>query len=244
MSSNGSKQMSRSQAASKIQKMFRARRSSLAARLKSLENKQKADDKNTEHKVQYYNVPALLNNIWASNGNFVLRLQQGVESEGTIGTPGLSRIGNTVNLRSVNIKFYAALPKTSDGVCILSNAGTQCRVIIADNLSDNTSLVASDILQTPSYGITSTYKNSVGLGKRYKVYFDKKFTLTTDKPDKEFSFNMKLPKSGRVVHFNKNVDTNPSDLNLSMIYLATDIGPTSPNQPVMKYFVKSRFTDA
>lgn len=236
--------MSKSQAASKIQKLFRAKRASMAARVKALEVKQAADDKATEHKVQYYNVPALLNNIWASNGNFVLRLQQGVEAEGAIGTPGLSRIGNTVNLRSVNIKFYVAFPKTSDGVCILGNAGTQCRVIIADNLSDNTSLVASDILQTTSYGITSPYKNAVGLGKRYKIHFDKKFTLTTDKPDKEFQFNMKLPKSGRIVHFNKNVDTNPSDLNLSIIYLATDIGPTSPNQPVMKYYVKSRFTDA
>lgn len=218
--------------------------SQLSKRLRALEIKQKADDKSTERKKQYYYVPAFLNNIWGSNGNFILRSAPGVDAQGVGTTPGTNRIGNTLNLRDCRINFYVAYPKTTDGALIIPYSGTMCRILLVDNLTDNTSLTASDVLQTTSYAMTSTYKNTVASGKRYKVLMDKKFALTSDKPDKAFSWKMKLPKSGRVVHYNGSLDTNPSDFNVSLIYIATDIAPLSPNQPVMKYHVKSSFEDA
>ncbi len=55
---------------------------------------------------------------------------------------------------------------------------------------------------------------------------------------------MKLPKTGRVVHYDGNLATNPSDFNVSLLYFCSDIGPLSTNQPLMRYFVKSVFEDA
>lgn len=225
---------------------FRKNGGNLAKRLRALEVKQEGDDKSTERKKQYYYVPTFLNNAWASNGNFVLRTNQGVEGETTApgGTAaGLTRIGNSINIRDCRVNFYAALPKTTDGQALIPASGTLCRVMIVDNLKDNTSLVAADVLQTPAYAMTSSLKNSIAAGKRYRVLMDKKFALTSEKPDYTFSWKMKLPKSGRVVHYPNNLAFNPSDFNLSLIYICTDISPLSPNQPVMKYHVKTSFED-
>lgn len=220
--------------------------SALVKRVKALEIKQKADDKSQERKKQYYYVPAFLNNIWGSNGNFILRTGQGLEANnnGSGTLPGSTRIGNSVNLRSSTIKFHISLPRDIDGNLSSIGMATVCRIMLVDNLSDSTSLLHNDILQTPSYPITSSYKNSIASGKRYKVLMDKTFTVNTDRPDKVFTFKMKLPKTGRVVHYDGTLDTNPSDFNVSLLYYCSDIGPTSTNQPLMRYYVKSVFEDA
>lgn len=225
-------------------KKFVKKSTALVKRVKALEVKQKADDKTTERKKQYYYVPALLNNIWGSNGNFILRTGQGIEAEGNGTIAGRTRIGNSVNLRSSSIKFHISLPRNTDGNLSSIGMATVCRIMLVDNLTDNTSLLHSDILQTPSYPITSSYKNSIASGKRYKVLMDKTFTVNTDKPDKVFSFKLKVPKTGRVVHYNGNLDTNPSDFNVSLLYYCSDIAPLSTNQPLMRYYVKSVFEDA
>lgn len=214
----------------------------LASRLKVLETKQKADDKSSERKVQYYQTPTFLNNIWSANNNFIIRTVKGLNASGNT-SAGETRIGNTINLRSSVIRFRASFPKNTDGVLTeSSNYGTMVRVLLVDNLTDSTALTATDILQVPSYPLTSTYKNSIASGKRYKVLMDKKFAMTSEKPDVIFNYKMKLPKSGRVIHYNAN-DQNPSDFNVSLIYYATDISPLSPNQPILQYMVKSRFED-
>ncbi len=169
---------------------FNKKSSALVKRVKALEQKQKADDKTQERKKQYYYVPALLNNIWGSNGNFILRTGQGIEAEGgsaTGTTPGLNRIGNSVNLRSSSIKFHISLPRDTDGNLSSIGMATVCRIMLVDNLTDSTSLLHSDILQEPNYPITSSYKNSITSGKRYKVLMDKVFTVNTDRPDKVFT---------------------------------------------------------
>lgn len=182
-----------------------------------------------------------MGSTWAANSGFALRTAQGVQAEGNTG-PGLNRIGNSVLLRSLSIAFKLSLPTDIDGVLNHPGSTTTYRIIIADNLSDDTALTASDLLENVSYSLTSPYKNSIGAGKRYKVYADMTGYLNGVRPERTFKFNMKLPKSGRVVHFNGG-STQPSDFNLSMIWIATNISITSPNQPMLQYYVKSRFED-
>lgn len=214
----------------------------LAKRVAVLEIKQKADDKATERKVQYYNTLNTISSVWDGFSNFILRTQQGVEAEGSV-TPGETRIGNSVLLRSCNMNFYLNLLKNSDGVVVTPNSATVCRIIMAHNLSDNSQLAAADVLQSTNYAMTSTYKNAIAGGKRYKILYDKKITLTAEKPDKVWSYKLPLPKSGRVIHYNGALDTNPSDFNVTIMYICDSIGPLSPNKPALQMFVKSRFED-
>jgi len=221
--------------------------SALFKRVKALEVKQKADDKNTERKVQYYRSPHTLSNSWGTNYGFVLRTIQGVKGEGNTAA-GESRIGNSVNLRSMAFKFRLDLYRNSDGVVQQPDSATVCRVILADNLTDDTGLSASDVLQDPNYGITSPYKNAVAGGKRYRILMDKKVKLTgSNSPDSLWDFRMPLPKSGRICHYDvptsSTTTQNPSDLNISLIYYCTDIGATSGNKPVLYMYNIARFED-
>ncbi|PAT00921.1 hypothetical protein CI105_09340 [Candidatus Izimaplasma bacterium ZiA1] len=207
-----------------------------------MEIKSKAIDKATEQKVQYYTTTGPMDQTWSANNGFVLRLAPGVGGEGT-NVAGLSRIGQSVNLKSCTANLRINLNKTADG--ILQNLGNTvyCRILFVDNLSDNTALAAADVLQDPATPINSTYKNSMSSSKKYKVYADYKFCLSDDKPQKLLNFKMKIPKTGRVVHYDIG-STNPSDLNLSMIWVAEGINPVSFNKPVYNIFMKSRFEDA
>lgn len=230
-------------------KTFKKRRSStaLAKRVKVLETKQKADDKNTERKVQYYRSPHTLSNSWGANYGFALRTLQGTAGEGNT-TAGETRIGNSVNLRSMAFKFRLDLFRNVDGVVGQPNSATVCRVILADNLTDDTGLTASDVLQDTNYAITSPYKNAVAGGKRYRILMDKKIKLQgSNRPDVVWDYKMPIPKSGRVVHYGISTPSsplqNPSDMNISLIYYCTDISPTSGNKPVLYMYNIARFED-
>ncbi len=217
--------------------------SALVKRVKALEIKQKADDKNTERKVQYYRSPHSLSNTWGTNYGFALRLAQGTAGEGNT-SAGTSRIGNSINLRSMRFKFRLDLYRNTDGVVQEPNSATVCRVLLVDNLTDDTGLAATDVLQDVNYPITSPYKNAVAGGKRYRVLMDKKIKLQgLNAPDKIWDFTMPIPKSGRVVHYDGSVSSNPSDLNVSLIYYATEISSGSGNKPILYMYNISRFED-
>lgn len=216
---------------------------SLARRLKVLEVKQKADDKANERKVQYYRTPIPVDSVWGTNYGFALRLNQGTAGEGNT-TAGSARIGNSINLRSMRFKFVLSLAKNSDGVPIEVNTSTICRFILADNLTDNTGLSATDLLQDTTYKIISPYKNAVAGGKRYRILMDKVVTISGRRSDKVWNFNMPLPKSGRVVHYDGTLSAQPSDLNLSLIYVCDATGPTSGNKPQLNFYNIARYEDA
>lgn len=216
----------------------------IVSRLRKLETKQRADDKMSERKVFYYSSFGTGSSTWASNNGFALRTQQGVAAEGNT-APGLNRIGNSVNMRSCTIDFSIKLPVGGLAAALNEpSTSTMYRLIIADNLTDDTALTATDLLESPTFSITSPYKNKIGSGKRYRIYADYKFPLNYQQPYKNFRFKMALPKSGRVVHFNGNSSSQPSDFNLSMIWVATGVNVTSPDAPLMEYYVKTRFEDA
>jgi len=221
--------------------------SNLEKRVKDLEIKQKADDKNTERKVQYYRSPHTLSNSWGVNYGFAMRTLQGTGGEGNTNA-GEIRIGNSVNLRSMSFKFRLDLFRNVDGVIGQPDSATVCRVLLVDNLTDDTGLTASDVLQDPNYAITSPYKNAVTGGKRYRILMDKKISLTgSHRPDAVWDFKMPLPKSGRVIHYGVSTPgsplQNPSDMNISLIYYCTEISPTSGNKPVLYMYNIARFED-
>lgn len=215
----------------------------LAKRVKELEIKQAADDKSKERKVQYYRSPHPLDSTWGANFGFALRTTQGTEGEGNTNA-GESRIGNSLNLRSMRFKFGLHLNKNTDGIPTAVDTATACRIILVDNLTDNTGLVATDVLQDPtSYPLISPYKNKIAGGKRYRVLMDKVITISGRKPDKFFNFSMPLPKSGRVVHYDGNLSQNPSDLNISLLYVVDSTGPVSGNKPQLNMYNIARFED-
>jgi len=228
-------------------KKYRKGSMALAKRVKVLETKQKADDKAQERKVQYYRSPHSLSNSWGVNYGFAMRTLQGTAGEGNTNA-GETRIGNSVNLRTMAFKFRLDLFRNVDGVIGQPNSATVCRVLLVDNLTDDTGLTASDVLQDPNYAITSPYKNAVSGGKRYRILMDKKIKLNgTNKPDAVWDFKMPLPKSGRTLHYAISAPgaplQNPSDMNISLIYYCTEISPTSGNKPVLYMYNIARFED-
>lgn len=220
---------------------------SLAKRVRTLEVKQDADDKEKEFKVTYYSASQLMDNTWLSNYGMTPRTSQGAGGETAINSADPIRLGNQINLRYLSLT--GIVKSVTNSIGVLTNRGSciPCRIIIVDNLTDNTGLDATDVLQNPTAAnpdaLTSSYKNKVAGGKRYRVYADYKFTLSDFKPTKMINFKMPLPKSGRVLHYNGNLDTIPSDFNLSVLFFAdTSVG--GGNQPSFHFWVKSRFTDA
>lgn len=218
--------------------------SNLAKRVKTLEIKQKADDKSTERKVQYYASTNMMNSVWSSNYDFILRTTQGTAGEGTT-APGLTRIGNTINLRSSTINFHAKLIRDGNGQPLIPSQSTRCRVLLVDNLTGVESLAISDILEDSAYHYTSPYKSSVNRGERYRVLGDFKFNLNaSNKADHQWKFKMPLPKSGRVIHYDEGTSVSlPSDFNVTMLWFCEDIGPLTAVQPQLQYYVKSSFED-
>lgn len=225
---------------------FRKRKSSgLAKRVRILETKQKADDKNTEYKVSYFTDSKTLDDSWNQKFSMGPRTTQGVEAETDMIGSGAVRIGNEINLRHWSLEGYVELPKSTDGTPTFPLSQVPCRIILADNLTDDTGLTAADVLQNPlstAQSLISPYKNSVAGGKRYRIHADYKFTLTAEK-DKRIKFKLKLPKSGRVIHYAGALDTHPSDFNLSLMFFA-NVSVSGSNHPKLTYVVKSRFTDA
>jgi len=212
-------------------------------RVKRLEVQQKADEKRTERKVQFQDNIVSMNTTWQVVTNFIVNTSHGVAAQGT-NTPGLNRLGDTINLRSSSVAVRCSFPRSSDGAATIPGSSTRCRVIFVDNLENIRGLGAADVLQNPVFAFTSPYKASIANGKRYRILGDYKFNLNTNqKADHEFKFKMPISKSGRVVHYDGN-GANPSDLNVSMLWCCRDIGPLSPNQPDMFYYVKSSYEDS
>lgn len=225
---------------------FRKRKSSgLARRVKILEHKQAADDKNTEYKVSYYSAQRVMDDSWSSDYLMAPRTAQGTEAETDMGGIGANRVGNEINLRHWNLEGYVELPKSTDGTPNFPLSQVPCRIMIVDNLTDNTALGAADVLQNPLSGaqsLISPYKNKITGGKRYRVLGDYKFTLTAEK-DKRLKFRMKLPKSGRVLHYDADTSIQPSDFNISVLTFA-NVSAAGSNHPKFNFVIKSRFTDA
>lgn len=224
------------------------RGNALAKRVKKLEQKQKADDKSQEQKVVYYHSSSFINANWTANFDMCPRTTQGTAGDGNLGEGYAVRIGNSINLRSLVMNGIVTLPTNTDG--ILQNGGSSgqnvnCRIIIADNLSDRSNLLHTDVLQdssTTSKSLISSYQPSIKSGKKYRILADYKFHLSREKGTKRIKFVMPLPKTGRVVHYDGE-STNPSDLNLTMLTFS-DVAPLSANQPDFSYCYKARFEDA
>jgi len=225
---------------------FRNRKSSgLAKRVRILEHKQAADDKNTEYKVSYYTTQLTMDDSWSVQSQMAPRTAQGTEAQTSMSGIGTNRVGNEINLRHWTLEGYVSLPKSTDGTPTFPLSQVPCRIIIADNLTDDTELGAADVLQNPLSSVQSLispYKNKVTGGKRYRILGDYKFTLTAEK-DKRIKFRLKLPKSGRVLHYDADVTIHPSDFNISVLTFA-NVSVSGSNHPKFDFSIKSRFTDA
>lgn len=224
----------------------------LTKRVKRLEERAKAVEKTMEHKSTYYVSFADMDDTWGVNSDMAPRTLQGTEGQNAGGAGALvyNRIGNEINLRSYVFHGEVRLPTTGDGIIQNPNSNIGCRILIADNLSDDSQLTGGDLLHADdanSNSILSSYKSVVASSKRYKILYDKVIYLNNNRPSHKFSFKMKLPKSGRVIHYDQatgggSQSPYPSDFNVSLAYFA-DVSPVSSNKPRLTYFIKTRFTD-
>ncbi len=226
---------------------FKKRRSNgLAKRVAVLEVKQMADDKATEYKSTYQAYQQFINTGASTVSNMGPRTLQGVQGEGAVNASDPVRIGNEINLRHYIVNGFVKLPTNTDGQLTGGNlSNVNCRIIFADNLTDTTPLTQGDLLQDTANinrALNSPYKNKIANGKRYKILADYRFNLDVINGTKKFKFRLAVPKSGRVLHYDGNLNNDPSDLNISVVSFC-DVGPLSANQPDMLWTVKTRFTD-
>ncbi|AJP36488.1 putative capsid protein [Avon-Heathcote Estuary associated circular virus 29] len=187
-----------------------------------------------------------MSNTWGGLQGLAPSTIQGTGAESSMTTYGKNRIGNEINMRHWSMDCFIDLPKALNGTPTFPLSQIPCRIILADNLTDDGALQAQDVLQNPlsnAQSLISPYKNSANASKRYKIYADYKFTVAGNKAGKRIHFKMPIPKSGRVVHYQDGASSTPSDFNMSVLFFA-EISPAGTNFPNLNLVVKSRFTDA
>lgn len=153
------------------------------------------------------------------------------------------RIGNKVNLLSQ--RFQCNLVKGGPGDKIV-------RVLIVNNpnYESSATLDPQDVLEywqwsTDGFQIfTSPYKIGADASKKYKVLYDRTFSLTDDKPYYTIDFMKKygtVKSPGKVVNFELDTSDFPNDHRVSMFALTDHTGST--NAPRITMFARNKYID-
>jgi len=142
----------------------------------------------------------------------------------SVGTNGITRIGQSVNLKDIRLKSQSIVADTTNGI----------RVIIFKWFPSNTADVpsASELLLNSSSYISNflPYKPS-----RFKILYDNYFTLDTYRPIKDHDVKVKLSGSAQ---FDLSVDTGSHHI---YHFVFSDSGAAS--HPSYAADILLRFTD-
>lgn len=176
---------------------------------------------------------------------------QGVEDGGlslSSSAPESARVGNSLTLMSQDIRMIIARN---------SNAAspTICRVLLVESVNGSHQLNYDDVVQYGDYSLygglafVSPLKTNVDVNKKYKVHFDKTFTLAegaagTMPATKIIKTRIKNFAGGRnkVVTYD-DMSAIPNNHNLQVLYLCDKTaGGTSVATLTMS--VRSRYKDA
>ncbi|AXH77907.1 MAG: putative capsid protein [Circoviridae sp.] len=199
--------------------------------LKTMENKQ----------INYKNVNLAISSSGVPDSQF-LQVGVGAEDGDVQGDP--ARIGNSVTLYKQQYRFNFVGLNPDD---LTGDRWNQIRVIIAEALDGNQSILLADVLQYPSYFtnnnlvFTSPYTTKTTTNRRYKIHMDKTFELNaTAKGATKVIKHDVTWKNGKVIEFDA-LSSIPTNHNMSIMFIS-DSGAVQ--HPTVSYAVRSTFKDA
>lgn len=175
---------------------------------------------------------------WHSASGF-FGLIQGT-SDGNL--PGSSaRIGNSVTLMRSQFKFNFDIEQSTA-------SHNKVRLIICQSDDGSQSLLPSDILQYSNYTtdgdlvFASPYTTKTTTNKRYKILLDRVFTLNKySNASKQINFVKRYGKSGKVVNWNGNSSSSPTDFKTTIMAISDS---TVAPDPHYEYSLRHTYKDA
>ena len=199
---------------------------------KTIENKQ----------INYKQLPISVSTSGFGSGGF-FGVTQGT-SDGTISGSSAARVGNSVTLLRTLIKFNfdVANPMAT------SEQYNKVRLIVVQSTDGSQSINLSDVLLYNNYAIdgdlvfASPYTTKTTTNKRYNVLMDKVFELNhTYRASRQFTLVKKYGKTGKVISFNGNSSSAPTDFKTTVLCI-TDSAVA--NHPLMTFATRHTYKDA
>lgn len=155
-----------------------------------------------------------------------------------------ARIGNTVTFmkQTWGLNFVGSSTDTFN----------QMRVLIVETVAGNNALALSDVLHYSNYAtfgdniFSSPYTTKTNTNKRYKVHYDKTFTLSGlptkggCSPTKTIKHVIKWPK-GKVIQYQDASNSVPTNYRMNLFVISDSVSAT---HPTMSYNVRTTYKDA
>lgn len=199
--------------------------------LKTMENKQ----------VNYFSTNNNITSGGLEVGSF-LATAVGAEDGVSLGDP--ARIGNSITL--MNQRFNMNITASS------TDTYNQVRVLLVESLDGNAPIALADVLQYGNYTLygslvfASPYTTKTNTNRRYKVHYDKSFTLSGlptkggNPATKIIKHNIKY-KNGKVIEYEGAGNVNPTNHRITMLLISDSV---SASHPVLDYSTRSTYKDA
>ena len=177
------------------------------------------------------------------NAGSFLQMQTGAEDGTALGSA--SRIGNSITL----MRQQVCINLVGSG----SDTYNQFRVLMVESVDGNQPLSATDVLEYGSYTLygqtvfCSPYTTKTSTNKRYKIHYDKSFTLSGlatkggVPPAKVIKKMIRYGKSGKELEYAGAGSLNPNNHRLTLIILTDSV---SASHPELHYAVRSSYKDA
>lgn len=207
------------------------------AQLKKFVNKTIANKQ-----VNYAQVPVQVSNAGFASAGFAGVLQGA--GDGTDSGSSNARIGNEVTLMRTLIKFNfdVASPQAT------SEQYNKVRLIVVSSADGSQTLGISDILRYHNYTtdgdlvFASPLTTKTTTNKRYNLLMDKVFELNYGhRGSKQITLKKKWGKTGKVINWNGNASSAPTDFKVSIICISDS---AAANHPTMSFAVRHTYKDA
>lgn len=160
-------------------------------------------------------------------------MRQGPE-DGSQTVGSSARIGNTITLMRTAVQFNFDVAATSETY-------NKFRVVVVESIDGNQAISATDIFENPTSPMVSQYTTKTNTNKRYKILFDRKFTVNRNHDGaKWMKLIKKYGKTGRTVDYADSVET-PTNYNINILCFSDS---TVAPHPTMAYTLRHTYKDA
>lgn len=199
---------------------------------KTIENKQ----------VNYAQLPVQISSGGFASAGFFGVLQGA--GDGTDSGSTNARVGNSVTLMRTLLKFNfdVASPQAT------SEQYNKIRLIVVASSDGSQTLGISDILRYNNYTtdgdlvFASPYTTKTTTNKRYDLLMDKVFEVNYGhKASRQITLKKKWGKTGKVIAWNGNSSSAPTDFKVSVICISDS---QAANHPVMSFACRHTYKDA
>jgi len=192
--------------------------------------------------INYKQLPIQVSTSGFASGGF-FGVTQGT-SDGTISGSSAARVGNEVTLMRTQIKFNfdVASPQAT------SEQYNKIRLIVVQSNDGSQSIALSDVLLYNNYTVdgdlvfASPYTTKTNTNKRYNILLDKVFEVNYGhRGSKQINLVKKYGRTGKVVSFNGNSSSAPTDFKTTVLCITDSL---ASNHPTMSFATRHTFKDA